>query len=241
MRADNRLPDEIRPITFHRHYLKHAEGSVLFELGKTRVICSASIEDGVPPFLRGSNQGWITAEYGMLPRSAERRVVRESTKGRVGGRTHEIQRLIGRSLRAVTNLAYLGQQTIFVDCDVIHADGGTRTASITGGFMALYDALRRIGGDNVLEVGLTTDLIGAVSVGIVEGTPMADLTYEEDSRADVDMNVVMTSSGKLVEIQGTAEKVPFSEAKMQTLLNLAKKSITEIIEIQRTALQIEPL
>lgn len=238
MRSDNREPDEIRPITIHRNYLKYAEGSVLIELGKTRVICSATIEEGVPPFLRGSNQGWITAEYGMLPRSADKRIVRESIKGRVSGRTHEIQRLIGRSMRAVTNLIYLGEQTIYIDCDVIQADGGTRTASITGGFVALYDALRRIGGDRLIEAGLITDMVGAISLGIVRGIPLVDLTYEEDSQADVDMNIVLSGSGTFVEIQGTAERAPFSETKMENLLALAKKAIKEIVEAQRNALQI---
>ena len=241
MRADSRESDEVRPIAIQRKYLQHAEGSTLIEVGKTRVICSASIEEGVPPFLRGSNQGWITAEYGMLPRSADKRIVRESTKGRIGGRTHEIQRLIGRSLRAVTNLTYLGEQTVFIDCDVIQADGGTRTASITGGFVALYDALRSIGGDTLIEAGLITDFVGAVSVGIVRGTPLVDLTYEEDSHADVDMNIIMTDSGKFIEIQGTAEREPFSESKMKTLLTLAKKAIKEIIETERTVLQIPTL
>jgi ribonuclease PH len=238
MRNDKREPDEIRPITIRRNYLQYAKGSALIDVGKTRVICSACIEEGVPPFLRGSNQGWITAEYGMLPCSSDKRIIRESTKGRVSGRTHEIQRLIGRSLRAVTNLTYLGEQTIFIDCDVIQADGGTRTASITGGFVALYDALRLIGGDALIEAGLITDFIGAVSVGIVRGIPYVDLTYGEDSHADVDMNIIMTGSGKFVEIQGTAEKEPFSEAKMKSLLALAKKGIKEIIESQRTALQV---
>ncbi|MFQ6091997.1 MAG: ribonuclease PH [bacterium] len=237
-RSDSREPDQIRPIAIHRNYLEHAEGSVLIEVGKTRVVCSATLEEGVPPFLRGSNQGWITAEYGMLPRSGEKRLVRESTRGRIGGRTHEIQRLIGRSMRAVTNLAYLGEQTILIDCDVIQADGGTRTASITGGFVALYDALRRIGGDRLIEAGLVTDLIGAVSVGIVQGMPLVDLSYEEDSQADVDMNIVMTGSGTFVEIQGTAERAPFSETKLSSLLALAKKAIGEIVETQRTVLQI---
>ena len=238
MRSDHREPDEIRPITLHRNFLQYAKGSVLIEVGKTRVICSASIEDGVPPFLRGSNQGWITGEYGMLPCSSDKRIMRESTKGRIGGRTHEIQRLIGRSLRAVTNLTYLGEQTVFIDCDVIQADGGTRTASITGGFVALYDALRLIGGDALIEAGLITDFVAAVSVGIVGGTACLDLTYGEDSRAEVDMNVIMTGAGKFVEIQGTAEKTPFSEATMKNLLALAKKAIKEIVEIQRTALEI---
>ncbi|UCE18599.1 MAG: ribonuclease PH [Gemmatimonadota bacterium] len=238
MRNDKRAPDEIRPITIRRNYLQNARGSALIEVGKTRVICSASIEEGVPPFLRGSNQGWITAEYGMLPCSSDKRIIRESTKGRVSGRTHEIQRLIGRSMRAVTNLTYLGEQTIFIDCDVIQADGGTRTASISGGFVALYDALRLIGGDTLIEAGLITDFVGAVSVGIVRDVPYVDLTYSEDSHADVDMNIIMTGSGKFVEIQGTAEKEPFSEAKMKSLLALAKKGIKEIIESQRKALQV---
>lgn len=240
MRSDNREPHELRPMHIHHNYLEHAEGSVLIELGKTRVVCSASIEDGVPPFLRGTNQGWITAEYSMLPRSAEMRIVRESTKGRISGRTHEIQRLIGRSLRAVTNLAYLGEQTIIVDCDVIQADGGTRTASITGGFVALYDALRRIGGDSVIDSGLVTDMVAAVSAGIVQGTPMVDLTYKEDSQADVDVNIVMTGAGNFIEIQGTAEKTPFSDAQMDQFIDLAKKAIDNIVSIQRTALGLEP-
>lgn len=238
MRYDKREPDEIRPITIRRQYLHYANGSALIEVGKTRVICSASIEEGVPPFLRGSNQGWITAEYGMLPCSSDKRIVRESTKGRVGGRTHEIQRLIGRSLRAVTNLTYIGEQTVFIDCDVIQADGGTRTASITGGFVALYDALRLIGGDSLIEAGLITDLVAAVSVGILGEETYVDLSYGEDSHADVDMNVIMTDSGKFIEIQGTAEKEPFSEAKMKNMLALAKKAIKEITEIQRKVLEL---
>jgi ribonuclease PH len=240
MRSDNRKPDEIRSMLIHRNYLENAEGSALIEFGRTRVICSASIEEGVPPFLRGTNQGWITAEYSMLPRSAETRIVRESTKGRISGRTHEIQRLIGRSLRAVTNLTYLGEQTIIVDCDVIQADGGTRTASITGGFVALYDALRRIGGDGVFQSNLITDLVAAVSAGIFQGVPMVDLTYEEDSKADVDVNIVMTGSGKFIEIQGTAEKAPFSDTEMSQFITLAKGAIDRIVSIQRKALDLEP-
>jgi ribonuclease PH len=228
----------MRPVVIHRHYLEYAEGSTLIELGKTRVICSASIEEGVPPFLRGTNRGWITAEYGMIPRSAETRIVRESTKGRIGGRTHEIQRLIGRSMRAVTNLACLGEQTVFIDCDVIQADGGTRTASITGAYVALYDALRLIGGDRLMEAGLLMDMVAAVSVGVVENIDLVDLTYEEDSGADVDMNVVMTGSGTFIEIQGTAEKSPFSRAQMDNLLVMAEKAIAGIIAIQRNALQV---
>ena len=239
MRSDNRRPEEIRQITFHRNFLQHAEGSVLIELGKTRVICSASIEEGVPPFMRGTNRGWITAEYGMLPRSAEMRITREATKGRISGRTHEIQRLIGRSIRSVTNLACLGEQTVFIDCDVIQADGGTRTASITGGFVALYDALRRIGGDRLVEAGLIKDMVAGISIGVVNGQDFTDLTYEEDSRAEVDMNIVMTGSGEFIEIQGTAERAPFSRAKMEHLLELAHQAIKEIVARQRSALQID--
>jgi ribonuclease PH len=239
MRSDNRRPEEIRQITFHRNFLQHAEGSVLIELGKTRVICSASIEEGVPPFMRGTNRGWITAEYGMLPRSTEMRITREATKGRISGRTHEIQRLIGRSIRSVTNLACLGEQTVFIDCDVIQADGGTRTASITGGFVALYDALRRIGGDRLVEAGLIKDMVAGISIGVVNGQDLTDLTYEEDSRAEVDMNIVMTGSGEFIEIQGTAERAPFSRAKMEHLLELAHQAIKEIVARQRSALQID--
>jgi len=239
MRNDNRKSDELRSMRIHRNYLDHADGSALIELGKTRVICTASIEDGVPPFLRGTNQGWVTSEYAMLPRSTGTRMVRESTRGRISGRTHEIQRLIGRSLRAVTNLAFLGKQTILIDCDVIQADGGTRTASITGGFIALYDALRRIGGDGVLQSGLITDIVAAVSAGTVRGTPMVDLTYEEDSQADVDMNIVMTGAGSFIEIQGTAEKAPFSGADLNRFLDLGRNAINTIISIQKTALGLE--
>ncbi len=241
MRSDNRGPNEVRQIIFHRNFLQHAEGSVLIELGKTRVICSASIEEGVPPFMRGTNRGWITAEYGMLPRSAETRITREATKGRISGRTHEIQRLIGRSIRSVTNLACLGEQTVFIDCDVIQADGGTRTASITGGFVALYDALRRIGGDRLIEAGLIKNMVAGISIGVVNGQDLVDLTYEEDSRADVDMNIVMTGSGEFIEIQGTAERAPFSRAKMEHLLELAHNAINEIIAKQRSVLQIDPV
>ena len=236
-RLVGRAPHDLRALTITRGYLKYAEGSCLIEMGNTRVVCSASIEEKVPPFLLDKGSGWVTAEYGMLPRSTSRRTMREAVKGNQGGRTQEIQRLIGRSLRAVVNLETLGPRTIVIDCDVIQADGGTRTASITGAFVALVealDALRRRGIFLKLPI---KDYVAATSVGLVGGVSMMDLNFEEDSRAEVDMNVVMTGSGQIIEIQGTGERGTFSEAQMGVLFQLAKTGIGRLIEAQRTALK----
>lgn len=232
-RIDDRLPEQLRPTRLTPHVLQHAEGSVLVEVGLTRVMCAASVEDRVPPFLRNSGKGWVTAEYGMLPRSTATRTTRESSAGRVGGRTHEIQRLIGRSLRAVTNLDQMGERTVWVDCDVIQADGGTRTASITGGFVALVLALERLRGQGTLRTLPVRDYVAATSVGLIEGVPMLDLAYEEDSRADVDMNVVKTGDGRFIEVQGTAEHDPFDRAALDALLALADRGIAELVGLQR--------
>ncbi len=237
-RNDGRAENELRPVKVSRHYLKHAEGSALIEVGDTKVICSASIEDKVPPHLMNTNTGWITAEYAMIPRSASSRIPRESSRGKITGRTHEIQRLIGRSLRAVTNTAKLGQRTIWIDCDVIQADGGTRTAAITGAFVALVDAVARLQVDGKISGNPITDFVAATSVGMVKGSKLLDLMYDEDVIADVDMNVVMTGKGKFIEVQGTAERVPFSKEEMDALIELAKAGILQLMEIQKTALQI---
>ena len=227
-RAKGRSFDQLRDITIERNINKYAEGSVLVSFGDTRVICTASVESGVPRFLRGSGKGWITSEYGMLPRSTNTRMDREASKGKQGGRTFEIQRLIGRSLRAAVDMDKLGESTIRIDCDVIQADGGTRTASITGACVALLDAVKS------LEV--ETRLIASVSVGVVNGQPMLDLEYSEDSAADTDMNVVMTEQGQFIEVQGTAEAAPFSADELNEMLSLAKEGIKELIEIQRSVL-----
>ena len=227
-RAKGRSFDQLRDITIERNINKYAEGSVLVSFGDTRVICTASVESGVPRFLRGSGKGWITSEYGMLPRSTNTRMDREASKGKQGGRTFEIQRLIGRSLRAAVDMDKLGESTIRIDCDVIQADGGTRTASITGACVALLDAVKS------LEV--ETRLIASVSVGIVNGQPMLDLEYSEDSTADTDMNVVMTEQGQFIEVQGTAEAAPFSADELNAMLSLAKEGIKELIGIQRSVL-----
>jgi ribonuclease PH len=211
----------------------HAEGSVLIEVGRTKVICTASVEDRVPPFLRGSGKGWVTAEYGMLPRATSTRTTREATAGKVGGRTQEIQRLIGRSLRSIASLREMGERTIWIDCDVIQADGGTRTAAITGGFVALVLALERVRQQGAIARVPITDYVAATSVGVVAGTAMLDLAYEEDARADVDMNVIKTSDGRFIEIQGTAEAQPFSRAELDSLLVLADTGIAALIECQR--------
>jgi ribonuclease PH len=218
------------------HYLRHAEGSALIELGVTRVLCAASIEESVPPFLRGKGRGWVTAEYSMLPRSTHTRSDRESVRGKIGGRTHEIQRLIGRSLRAVTNLDALGERAILIDCDVIEADGGTRTAAITGAYIALALALRKLEAAGVLTAPPLVDSVAAISVGIVDRRVCLDLAYAEDSRAAVDMNVVMTGGGRFVEVQGTAETKPFTAAQLVTLTTLARDGIAELTAIQREAL-----
>ena len=230
------MPDELRPIAIDRHYTRHAEGSVLVAFGDTRVICTASLEEGVPGFLRGGGQGWVTAEYGMLPRATHTRTDREAARGKQSGRTQEIQRLIGRSLRAVTDLEKLGERTVKLDCDVIQADGGTRTASVTGAFVALHDAVGTLIEGGVLPASPIRDFVAAVSVGLVESVPVLDLDYAEDSGCETDMNVVMTGSGGFVEVQGTAEGAPFSAAQMAALLALAKKGIAELIAKQKAAL-----
>jgi len=218
------------------HYLRHAEGSALIELGVTRVLCAASVEESVPPFLRGKGRGWVTAEYSMLPRSTHTRSDRESVRGKIGGRTHEIQRLIGRSLRAVTNLDALGERAILIDCDVIEADGGTRTAAITGAYVALALALRKLEAAGLLTAPPLVDSVAAISVGIVDRRVCLDLAYAEDSRAEVDMNVVMTGGGRFVEVQGTAETKPFTATQLVTLTTLARDGIAQLTELQREAL-----
>ncbi len=231
MRPDGRKNDELRPIHIEKNFIKNADGSVLIEVGNTRVICTASIENKVPPFLKDQKKGWITAEYGMLPRSTPVRMLRESTAGRVGGRTHEIQRLIGRALRAIVDLEKLGERTIWIDCDVIEADGGTRTASITGGYLALKEAIKKAIETGMLNSNPIKDSVGAISVGIISGEPRLDLCYTEDSQAEVDMNIVMTGSGKLIEVQGTAEILPFSKENLLQLLALAEKGIKELLRL----------
>ncbi|HEY6239942.1 MAG TPA: ribonuclease PH [Burkholderiales bacterium] len=238
MRPSQRKPDELRSIAIDRHYTRHAEGSVLVGFGDTRVICTASIEEGVPGFLKGRGQGWVTAEYGMLPRSTHTRTDREAARGKQSGRTQEIQRLIGRSLRAVTDTAKLGERTVKLDCDVIQADGGTRTASITGAFVALHDAMETLLRRGVLSASPIHDFVAAVSVGLYEGVAVLDLDYAEDSSCDTDMNVVMTGAGGFVEIQGTAEGEPFSVAQMDALVALAKHGIVELIAKQKAALGV---
>jgi ribonuclease PH len=235
-RKDTRSPSQMRELRIDVDINKYAEGSVLIALGDTRVICTASVEDRVPPWLRGQGQGWVTAEYGMIPRATDVRTQREASKGRPSGRTQEIQRLIGRSLRAVTQLTSIGERTLWIDCDVIQADGGTRTASITGGFVALALAFRKMKEKDQLYKKPLTGLVAATSVGILEGTPCLDLRYEEDSTAQVDMNVVRTSAGAYVEVQGTAEKTPFTQEEMQKMLALANDGIDRLFEIQRKLL-----
>jgi ribonuclease PH len=236
MRPSNRAPAELRSIKITRRYTKHAEGSVLIECGDTRILCTASIDEKVPPFLRGKEQGWLTAEYAMLPRSTGERMQREAAKGKQSGRTMEIQRLIGRSLRSVLDLSKLGERTIQVDCDVIQADGGTRTASITGAFVAVHDAVETLLQRQQIETTPIQAHVAAVSVGIYEGVPVLDLDYMEDSRCDTDMNVVMNGEFGLVEMQGTAEGVPFSRGDLNAMLDLAQQGIRELIEIQKTSL-----
>ncbi len=236
VRPSGRLPNQLRPVDIQRGYIRHAEGSVLVSFGDTRVICTASVEEGVPPFLKGQGTGWLTAEYGMLPRSTHTRSAREAARGKQTGRTQEIQRLIGRSLRAVMDLAALGERTIHLDCDVIQADGGTRTASITGAFVALADAVQFMVREGVLARSPLRDHVAAVSVGMYRNTPVLDLDYLEDSTCDTDMNVVMTGSGDLVEVQGTAEGVPFSRREMNALLDLAEQGIGELIRLQKAVL-----
>jgi ribonuclease PH len=232
-RTDGRTPADLRPTRLTPGFLLHAEGSVLIEVGRTRVVCSASVEDRVPPFLRNTGKGWVTAEYGMLPRATSTRTQREATAGKVGGRTQEIQRLIGRSLRSVTRLTELGERTIWVDCDVLQADGGTRTASITGGFVALVLALQKMREAGQIKSIPVQDYVAATSVGIIDGLPMLDLAYEEDSRADVDMNIVKTGDGRFIEIQGTAEGPPFEREALDDLLALGDKGIRDLVTLQR--------
>ncbi len=232
-RQYDRAPGELRPTLITPHFLMHAEGSVLIEVGRTRVICTASIEERVPPFLRGTGKGWVTAEYGMLPRATTTRSTREASSGKVGGRTMEIQRLIGRSMRTIVRLNELGERTIWLDCDVIQADGGTRTAAITGAFVALVLALQRLKETEVLKSIPISDYVAATSVGIVGGMPLLDLAYEEDSKADVDMNIVKTGDGRFIEVQGTAEAEPFDRHALTGLLELADAGIARLIEKQR--------
>ena len=238
MRPSQRLPNQLREIRISRSYTKHAEGSVLIECGDTKVICTASVEERVPPHKKGSGEGWVTAEYGMLPRSTGSRMGREAARGKQSGRTQEIQRLIGRSLRAVVDLKKLGERTIQIDCDVIQADGGTRTASITGAFVALHDAVSGLIKNGLIKETPLQDFIAAISVGIYQGTPVLDLDYLEDSACDTDMNVVMLGSGHFVEVQGTAEGHPFSRAEMDALLELASSGIAELIGMQRSVLNV---
>jgi ribonuclease PH len=235
MRTDNRAPDELRPTRLHPQYLLHPEGSVLVEAGRTRVICTASVEDRVPQFLRNTGKGWVTAEYGMLPRATSTRTTREASAGKVGGRTQEIQRLIGRALRSVTKLEELGERTIWLDCDVIQADGGTRTAAITGAFVALVLAAQHMREKGLLTTMPVQDYIAATSVGVIDGVRMLDLAYEEDSRAEVDMNVVKTGNGRYVEVQGTAEALPFGREALIEMLDLADRGILKLIEMQKQA------
>ncbi len=236
MRPDGRRADELRKINIVRNFTKNAEGSVLIEMGDTKVICTASVEEKVPRFLKDQKKGWVTGEYSMLPRSTNVRKARESSIGKVGGRTHEIQRLIGRAMRSVVDLRALGERTVWLDCDVIQADGGTRTASITGAFIALKDALSFVMEKKLIEVMPVKEYVAAISVGIVDGEPRLDLAYLEDSAAEVDMNVVMTGSGKFIEVQGTAETNPFSSKQLQDMLGLAESGIGQILEIQKTVL-----
>jgi ribonuclease PH len=233
MRADGRAPDELRPIRFERDFTEQAAGSVLVSFGRTVVLCTASIDEEVPRWMRGTGKGWVTAEYGMLPGSSAERIRREAAAGKQGGRTQEIQRLIGRSLRAVTDMVVLGECQVIVDCDVLQADGGTRTASICGGYVALHDALTRQVQRGQLRAHPLTDACAAVSVGIVDGTPVLDLPYTEDSTAEVDMNIVMTGAGRFVEVQGTAEGAAFSRGELDSLLALAEKGISEIVSLQQ--------
>lgn len=236
-RPSGRAADQMRQVTLTRHYTRHAEGSVLVEFGDTKVICTASVEGGVPRFLRGTGQGWITAEYGMLPRATGERMQREASRGKQGGRTLEIQRLIGRSLRAAVDLKTLGENTIYIDCDVIQADGGTRTAAITGACVALVDALRVMKQRKTIKRVPAVQMIGAVSVGIYQGEPVLDLDYPEDSTADTDLNVVMTDKGGFIEVQGTAEAAPFSPEELNAMLELARKGINELFAAQLAALE----
>ena len=236
MRSDGRISDELRPLTIEINVMKYAEGSALIKAGSTHVLCSATVEENVPPFLKNSGSGWVTAEYSMLPRSTHTRNRRDASKGRINARAQEIQRLIGRSLRSVVDLDKLGEKSIILDCDVLQADGGTRTASITAAFVALHQAINSLLQNGLIEENPIKDFVAAVSVGIINGEPMLDLCYEEDSNADVDMNIVMTGSGELVEVQGTAEGSPFSVDKLNELIILGQKGIKELLDIQKIAL-----
>lgn len=237
MRKDGRSKDQLREVKITRNFTKHAEGSVLIEVGDTKVICTASIEDKVPPFLKGTKKGWLTAEYSMLPRATAARNVRESSKGKQSGRTQEIQRLIGRALRSVLDMEALGERTVWIDCDVIQADGGTRTASITGAYVALVDALQKLVDNEVIKELPLTDYLAAVSVGICHEEELLDLCYAEDSHAQVDMNIVMTAQGKIVELQGTAEEYPFTREQLNILYDLGEKGIKELISKQKEVLE----
>jgi ribonuclease PH len=240
IRKDGREPDELRPVAFTRDFTELATGSVLVEMGRTRVLCTASVEDRVPPWLRGKGRGWVTAEYSMLPGSTGERVDREAARGKQSGRTQEIQRLIGRSLRAVTDLVALGEVQITVDCDALQADGGTRTAAICGGYLALHDACSRLVATRRLAAQPVTDLCAAISVGVVEGLPCLDLDYAEDSTAEVDMNVVMTGTGRFIEVQGTAEGAAFSRGELDGMLELAELGIGRIFELQQEMISVPP-
>jgi len=239
MRQDERSPTDLRPVRIQRGVLRYAEGSALIEVGNTRVLCAASVEESVPAFLKGGGKGWVTAEYGMLPRATATRTPREASKGKQGGRTLEIQRLIGRSLRAVTDLQAFGERTVWVDCDVLQADGGTRTAAITGAYVALVEAFRTVVRRNVTSIVPVRQPVAAVSVGLVGGRAMLDLDYREDSSADIDMNVIMTGDGDLVEVQATGEERPFSRTELDSLLDLAWGGIQELLALQRAALEAE--
>ncbi len=235
-RSSGRRADQLRPVSLQRRYTVHAEGSVLVSFGRTKVLCTASVEEKVPPHKRGSGEGWVTAEYGMLPRSTHTRSDREAARGKQSGRTQEIQRLIGRSMRSVFDLAALGERSIHLDCDVLQADGGTRTAAITGAFVAAHDAVTWLLGQGKISASPIRDSVAAISVGVLQGTPLLDLEYTEDSACDTDMNVVMTGSGGFVEVQGTAEGAPFTRAEMDALLALADQGIRELVALQRAAL-----
>jgi ribonuclease PH len=237
-RSGGRAANALRPVTITRHYTRHAEGSVLVAFGDTKVLCTASVEDKVPPHKRGSGQGWVTAEYGMLPRATHTRADREAARGKQSGRTQEIQRLIGRSLRAVFDLAALGERTIQLDCDVIQADGGTRTAAITGAWVAAHDAVSWLLAQGLISASPLTDAVAAISVGVIEGVPLLDLEYVEDAACGTDMNVVMTGSGGFVELQGTAEGAPFTRPELDMMLQLAERGIRELVAAQRAALQL---
>ncbi|MBI4552898.1 MAG: ribonuclease PH [Candidatus Latescibacteria bacterium] len=239
-RSDGRQSDELRLVKITRSFLRHAEGSALIEMGRTVVICSATVEESVPKFLKATGRGWVTAEYGMLPRSTAERVAREGRQGHLSGRTQEIQRLVGRSLRSVVELDALGERTILIDCDVLEADGGTRTAAITGSFVALYDAIQGLLQAGRVDHSLIRDFIAAVSVGVIQGVPTLDLCYEEDAAADVDLNLVMTGSGHLVEIQGTAEHHPFSTAQLHRMLDLGRQGIEQLVALQKATLDLPP-